>query len=264
MRKRFRQRRWPLKQALLKEQLPNKVLRMKSDQGTVRRRIYNELSSLAGFAWADRPSPQILHNALPQVSLNSVDPFFEILGAWNLEQRQITIDPDRCAWAATRFNTHSRTIERITTVHFAAHAVLALGNSRRPTRIKTGGLSEKQYQHEPHWMTCSHHHYDELIRSEELFVQILSYLYLSDPVRSVQDELKAFELLSKGHDDLYSLDYSRKSKYTWIDNGMFRDWKKEISRNRQAASTDLAQLITKVIGPIVPLDKSVLGFELEE
>ena len=221
--------------------------------------LYNELSRLAGFAWGDQQLPQILHNALPHVSLNSVvDPFFEILGAWNLKQRQITIDPDRCAWAAERTNTHSTTIERITTVHFAAHAVLALGRvTETNASYERWRAEQKPYRDESPRMTCSHHHYDELIRSEELFVQLLSYLYLSDPTRSVQHELTAFELLSQGHGALYSLD----SEHDSIPYYMRRDWKKEISDDGKAASTELAQLIPRVIrGP----NRSDLRYGLDE
>jgi hypothetical protein len=232
---------------------------MNSDQEQSERELYNELSSLAGFAWGDQPSPQILHNALPHVSLDSVvDPFFEILGAWNLKQRQITIDPDRCAWAAKRTNTHSTTIERITTVHFAAHAVLALGKATETNAsYERWRAEQKPYRNESPRMTCSHQHYNELIRSEELFVQLLSFLYLSDPTRIVQDELTAFDLLSEGHDALYSLD----SEHDSIPYEMRRDWKKEISDDGKAASTELAQLIPRVIrGP----HRSDLGYELKE
>lgn len=211
--------------------------------------ICEALAELAGLSWPASGQSTALRQEDAGPAPENCDPFFELLGRWDAERNEVVLYQDRCQWAAKRLGLDEATIQRCTLVHFAAHAVLVYGEPQKIDftyaywRNGEGDQQgQKAFADESSSHQVTHRHYDKLIRGEELFVQLLSYLYLTESSTSDAAALEAFTRLSQGHCDLYSL----KGKYRSVDPRMRTDWAADFDKDRKAAKEKVASLVPKI------------------
>jgi hypothetical protein len=177
--------------------------------------------------------------------LDGVEPFFESLGAWNADTRTIRIFKKRCVLAAGRFLKSVQSVYEVVLRHFCAHAVAHLGVYPNSSKNLASIFNPQHaFKHEAHTPKPAHHHYDNLIRDEELFAQIFSYVLILQDYHP--EERRFFQQISRGHEDLYSLSPERH-----VNHLLRQDWRAQIEGDPKQAA-EKAAFIFKLIAGVVP------------
>ena len=142
-------------------------------------------------------------------------------------------------------------VVRTVITHFCAHAVTLLGvHPVTGKKYINAGDPTKMFKNSP---SC---HGVHLIREEELFAQIVTYLWTfwnADPA-----ELRLFRLLSQGHAGLYSL-----GPDGLLPRVLRRDWKALIEAD-QAKAAEKAARALGLLTRGVPAEREDLLGDVDE
>ena len=216
-----------------------------------------EIAVLAGVEWTETLT--LRAGTIHPPELDQPDPFFDSLGSWDAERREVVVDVERCERKKPVRSTEA--LIEIVAVHFCAKAVVQLGIHQRTRKLYVGwDAAEKRFAVEPHPLTPHSRFYDTLVREQELFTQIFTYLHLLD--RNEVDELGAFHRLSEGHFGLYALDYSGSPCAGLIDSLLVRDWRREADANRSETAAAARQVFGWLTRE-VPVDRTDLTYHDE-
>ena len=194
--------------------------------------------------------------------LDSLDPFFDALGAWDPVHRTLTVDDGRCTRAASHLQCSAEDLIRVTGVHFCAKAVVHLGeHPRTGNRYLGWNDPAKSFASETYPLKPNHRFYDPLVREQELFVQIFSAICLLEVCDTIG--FKVLLHLSSGHCGLYSLSYSDPMESVYVSSDLRWDWGKEIVSEINAAKRDAKRIFGELTRG-VPLDREKMFDDLEE
>lgn len=207
------------------------------------------MAALGGVAWMETLS--LRAGVVDPRELDRLDPFFDSLGVWNAVRREVVVDVARCK--RTNLGCSSIALIEVVAAHFCAKAVVQLGVHPLTKKQYVGwNAPEKRFTTERYALQPPHHYYDSLVREQQLFTQIFTYLHLL--ARNDADELNAFHRLSQGHCGLYALNYCGSPDAPLIDQLLVHDWQDEAKADRNGT----VARARKVLGWLtrdVPLDK---------
>lgn len=167
--------------------------------------VCQDFAELANLKWAETITAQFVTGS--KLPLANIDPFFESIGTWDTVDKTISVYRDSWLEGSRRLGTGFRAVQNVVVIHFCAHAVTQLGVHPRTKKQYLGvGKLAKMFVTENYPLKPSHGFYDQIIREEEFFAQIFSYLLLW--LRQDRTELEVFDRLSVGHCALYDLHQS--------------------------------------------------------
>lgn len=214
--------------------------------------VCDEIAENAGVRW-NEPKLAVLFEDAPPDPVEQIDPFFESLGRWDREAGTITVYRNRCRKCAEQYLSSVFAVAQVVAIHHIAHAVTQLGEHlvNGNTYIDAGNPANTVRNERNHTSTWSPF-YDDLIREEELFAQIFTYRYLLASHDPGEPQLRVFDLISAGKDDIFTL-----APQSLVPQLARRDWKAEIDADPERAMRTAA-VIFGHLTRAVPVDKSEL------
>jgi hypothetical protein len=200
--------------------------------------IPEAIAKLAGLEWTETLT--LRAEATAPAELDRLDPFFDSIGSWDAGRREVIIDVGRCE---RKWPTHSANVLiEVAVTHFCARTVVQLGTHPRTGKQYIGWDAEaKRFAAERYPLRPNHRFYDELVREQQLFTQLFTYLHLLE--RNDDDEIAAFHRLSRGHCGLYELDYCGSSDAILIDHLLVHDWRLEAQADRAGTALKASRIL---------------------
>ena len=167
------------------------------------------------------------------------DPFFGALGCWDPTNSTIHVYGDRCEEAAEVLREPPSILRYLTVVHFCAKAVVHVGvHPITGKQYVDWDAPRNTFAQEHYPFKPTHRFYDSLVREQEWFTQIFTYLYLKDSNNA--GELAAFTHLSQGHFGLYALKFTE----AWrLHNLLKRDWLAETDADPLATAAAASRIL---------------------
>ena len=211
-------------------------------------RIVSEIAKLAGLEFAHKVL--LCDSTIGSSALDRIDPFFDSLGEWDAVNFVIKIDRGRCRRKCPAGCVPNALINTVI-AHFCAKAVVHVGIHPKTEHQYIGwNAPGKQFSAENYTLRPTHQFYDALVREQELFTQIFTYLYLM--ARQNPDELNSFNFISQGHCELYDLNYSEPPNSRLVPNSLAKDWRRD-------GRADQAKLILGILTRGFPPSKDGMG-----
>lgn len=195
-------------------------------------------AGLAGLEWNETIGIRV--GTVPPFDKAPHDRYFDTLGAWDAEIKQVVIDVERCAEGRS---PHARdALIKVVVVHFCARAVVHLGAHPATGKTYVGWDDPRiRFASEASPRRPLVALQPALERERTLFSQILTYLYVIS--RHSQMMLEPFVRLSRGRFGLYDLDYTRSPFKLLVNPHLRRDWKEEAKADWKHAAAVMALVL---------------------